>query len=298
VFDLRYHVASLSAVFLALIIGILVGVAITRGGFVSKAERKVLNDQIAELRGERDTARDRGKELEQEQRARLEYVNDTYPSLAANRLDGKRIAFVSVGPIDPSTYASVREALRDAGAPAPVRVRAIKVPVDDNALDGALDGRPALAKYEGKDQLPDLGRALGDELVRGGRTPLWDALTSQLVEERSGDGRRPADAVVVVRSVKPQQGATARFLDGLYAGIAGAGSPAVGAEVSSARPSAIPAFSSHALSTADSVNKPFGKLALVLLLAGASPGHYGVRATASDGVLPRVDSAPVTTTGG
>jgi hypothetical protein len=104
--------------------------------------------------------------------------------------------------------------------------------------------------------------------------------------------------VVVVRSVKPQQGPTSQFLDGLYSGIAGAGTPAVGAEGSSARPSAIPAFSRRGLSTVDSVNKPFGKLALVLLLAGASPGHYGVRATASDGVVPPVDSAPATTTGG
>jgi len=292
VFDLRYHVASLAAVFLALIIGILVGVAITRGGFVSKAERKVLNDQIAELRGERDAAKERANELEQDQQARVEYVNDTYPSLVANRLDGMRIAFVSVGRIDQTAYANVREALRDAGAPALVRVRAIKVPVDDAALDGALDGRPALAKYEGTDQLPALGRALGEELVRGGRTPLWDALASQLVEERSGDGRQPADAVIVTRSVKPQQGATAQFLDGLYSGIAGAGAPAVGTEVSAARPSAIPAFSRRSLSTVDSVNKPFGKLALVLLLAGADAGHYGVRKSASDGVLPPVASAP------
>jgi hypothetical protein len=36
VLDLRYHVASLSAVFLALIVGILVGVGISGRGFVDK----------------------------------------------------------------------------------------------------------------------------------------------------------------------------------------------------------------------------------------------------------------------
>ena len=46
-FDLRYHVASLAAVFLALVIGILVGVGLTRGGFVSKAERGALQAQAA-----------------------------------------------------------------------------------------------------------------------------------------------------------------------------------------------------------------------------------------------------------
>ena len=45
-FDLRYHVASLAAVFLALVIGILVGVGISSGGFVQKGERRILNAKI------------------------------------------------------------------------------------------------------------------------------------------------------------------------------------------------------------------------------------------------------------
>ena len=50
-FDLRYHVASLAAVFLALVIGILVGVGISSGGFVQKGERRILNDKIDEGAG-------------------------------------------------------------------------------------------------------------------------------------------------------------------------------------------------------------------------------------------------------
>ncbi len=291
-FDLRYHVASLAAVFLALIIGILVGVGIAGGGFVSKAERRVLNDQIAEAQSQRDAARKRASELEQEQRATREYVKDTYPALVKDRLTGKRIVLVSVGPMDGDLRGSVAQALTDAGAPSALRVRAIKVPVDDAALDKALGDRPAFAQYAGADRLPDLGRALGRELVQGGKTPLWDALSTQLVEERVGGGRPPADGVVVMRSVKPQQDGTARFLDGFYSGVAAAGPPAIGVEGSSARPSAIPAFERTALSTVDSIDKSSGRLALVLLLAGADPGHYGVRRTASDGVLPPVPPLP------
>ena len=42
VFDFRYHVASLIAVFIALVIGILVGIGLSGKGFVSDAERKNL----------------------------------------------------------------------------------------------------------------------------------------------------------------------------------------------------------------------------------------------------------------
>jgi len=49
VFDLRYHVASLTAVFVALVVGILVGVGLSGKGFVNDAERSNLNNQIADL---------------------------------------------------------------------------------------------------------------------------------------------------------------------------------------------------------------------------------------------------------
>jgi copper transport outer membrane protein MctB len=291
VFDLRYHVASLAAVFLALIIGILVGVGIAGGGFVSKAERKVLNAQIAEAQGQRDAARQRVTELEQEQKATRDYADDTYPALVRDRLVGKRIVLVSIGPMDEDVRSSVLQALADAGAPSALRIRAVKVPVDDAALDAALGDRPAFAQYVGADRLPDLGRALGQELVQGGRTPLWDALSKELVEERSGPDRPPADGVVVMRSAKPQQDGTARFLDGFYRAVAAAGPPAIGVEGSAVKPSAIPPFERTALSTVDSVDTPSGRVALVLLLQGAQPGHYGVRRTATDGILPSIPPA-------
>src|SRR4030095_12274310 len=54
-FALRYHVASLAAVFLALIIGIVVGVGISGKGFVQNSERRLLNEQIADLKSPLDS---------------------------------------------------------------------------------------------------------------------------------------------------------------------------------------------------------------------------------------------------
>jgi Copper transport outer membrane protein, MctB len=296
VFDLRYHAASLAAVFLALIIGILVGVGITRGGFVSSAERGVLNSQISALKDQRDTAAQRITQLEQEEQANQDYVQATYPALIADRLREKKIVLVSVGTMDPSVRSHVIQALRDAGAPYPVRIRTLKVPIDDPTLDAALVGHPALAQYRGSDKLPDLGRALAGELVAGDKTPLWDLLAPELVQERLGGSRAAADGVVVARSVKAQKDGTARFLQGFYSGLAGAGVPAVGVEVSGAASSAIPAFERSSLSTVDSIDLAPGQLALALVLAGGEKGNYGVEGTATNGVLPLVP-APTTTSG-
>ena len=82
-FDFRYHVASLAAVFVALVIGILVGVGLSGRGFVDDAERSNLERQIQDLRDERDSAT---VLLEAAQRSGLafdEYADDTYPALVA-----------------------------------------------------------------------------------------------------------------------------------------------------------------------------------------------------------------------
>ena len=47
-FDLRYHVASLAAVFLALLIGILVGVGISDRGLVDRAKYQEPAGEVVE----------------------------------------------------------------------------------------------------------------------------------------------------------------------------------------------------------------------------------------------------------
>ena len=53
-FDLRYHVASLAAVFVALVIGILVGVAMS--GKVDDAEKHALKSDVNRLEAQLNAA--------------------------------------------------------------------------------------------------------------------------------------------------------------------------------------------------------------------------------------------------
>ncbi|HYX77439.1 MAG TPA: copper transporter, partial [Gaiellaceae bacterium] len=91
-FDLRYHVASLAAVFLALLIGILVGVGIADRGYVDKAQRGLLEQRISKLESDLRAARQNAESLRAQQRATEAFVTDTYPTLMANRLRGKSLA--------------------------------------------------------------------------------------------------------------------------------------------------------------------------------------------------------------
>ncbi len=288
-FDLRYHVASLTAVFVALVIGILVGIGLSGKGFVNDAERANLTGRIADLQHERDVAKASLDAASRGARALDDFADAAYPSVVPGRLEGKRVAVLFVGPVDQSVSFAVGKGVRDAGGTV-VRTRSISVPFDIAAIEDGLRGDPAFRRYLGSDHIGDLGDALAKELAAGGKTPLWDALGKIIVQEREGSATSPADAVVVVRSAEPQQGRTRSLLAGLYGGLARSGVPAVGTEASGAAPSAIPAFSLAGLSTVDSVDTSAGRLGLVLLLAGGEPGNYGVAETATDGVLPSITS--------
>src|SRR5262245_43446932 len=127
-FDLRYHVASLAAVFVALVIGILVGVAISSNSSISNPERKLLAQQKAEYKSQRDEAPARLAQLAESQRAAVALAQAAYPLAMAERLRGQRIGLVFVGPPDPRIRSLVTTTLQDANALPTVRLRSLTVP--------------------------------------------------------------------------------------------------------------------------------------------------------------------------
>ena len=287
-FDLRYHVASLAAVFLALAVGILLGVGISGRGFVSDAERARLNGQIADLQQRADAA----KELQLRLQAAQSFVESAYPVLANERLAGKRIGVVVLGPLQ-DVYRFVQSAIEKDANGRVARTRALVLPLRLDAVEAAVASRPPLGGYVGDEQLGNLGRDLGREVAAGGETPLWSALEAEIVEERFGSFAQPVDGIVVIRSAQPQAGVTSRFLAGLYDGLNSTGVPVVGVEPTRVEQSAIPVFQRHRLSTVDGIDTELGRLAMILVLAGADPGDYGVRDTADDGILPPIEPLPV-----
>ena len=280
-FDLRYHVTSLAAVFIALLIGILVGVALASHG-LGNTERKRLEDDVRRAQNRADTLQVTVNSLQELGRADATFVDSTYNALMTDRLKGKRVAVLYVGSIDHPIQGHITTAIKDAGGRAAVRVYAVQVPIDATAIENRLAKRPALAEFARPDQLRKLGRQLGREFVKGNETPLWSALQSLILQEATPrfGATRPADAVIVVRSADPQTGDTAPFVKGLYEGVADAGVPAVGVEQSSSDFGARSVFQQAQLSTVDDVDREAGKLALAIVLSQpASRADYGINAT-------------------
>ena len=302
-FDLRYHVASLAAVFLALAVGIILGVALS--GKIRGAEDSLSAGRIAELEDQLNAAREQGSSEQEMLQHSEDLINDAYPALMENRLVDRGYAIVFLGPVDGELRSAIEKTLADADG-TPVRLFAFELPADPASLNDFLESKESLAEYAGDPQA--LGRALGEELMEEGDTPLLDEVSSELVEERSGTTIPAVDGAIVVHSWAPESEdsssaptrASETFVDGVLHGLQSASLPVVGVETSDVetRTSAVPIFNDAGVSSVDDLDLPAGRLALALLLGGGEPGNYGVKDTASDGVVPQVDAVPVQPIGG
>jgi hypothetical protein len=296
-FDLRYHVASLAAVFFALVIGILVGVALASHG-LGNAERKKLESDLSR-------AENRINELKgaaQADKAETQFASSAYDAVMTDRLRGEHVGVLFIGSVDNTIKTAVEDTLSDAGASL-TRMRAISVPVNAHAIQGTLAKHSALVSFSvGPKRFLNVGRELATEFVTGNDTSVWDALEGQLVEVRSGSPKPPVDAVVLVRTASPQtRPASAQLVAGLLRAFADGGVPAVGVELRGTFPSAVATYKHYGLSSVDDLDIRVGQVALAVLLSDAGiTGHFGLQ-DIDDAIVPKippVTTSTTTTTGG
>jgi hypothetical protein len=301
-FDFRYHVASLAAVFIALAVGILVGAAISgklgdAEDALTKEKIQSLNDQLGLLRSQKQSVEARGQ-------AAQNLLEAAYPALMDQRLAGRGYAVLFVGPVMGDVRSSIERTLADSDSGSAVRLVAVDTPIDPQALDERLEASDELAHFaQSGDNFDDLGQALGRELVEGAGTPTWSMISGELVQERSGTSSAAVEGAIVVRSWTPDEAskeeteATDSLFEGLLSGLDKTGVPVVGLETTSMSDTAVDVYSREGISSVDDIDTIFGRLSLALLLGGARPGHYGLKDSASDGVAPPIEPVTTTTSG-
>jgi Copper transport outer membrane protein, MctB len=280
VFDFRYHALTIVSVFLALMIGLLLGIAIGDAGLVSSAG----NDVRASLRKDVREARADSARLRLELRRQKQVEEDLYPLVVSNRLPGVRVGLIGLGGLSNAIVRDTRLALRDTGGSV-AGIGVVREPVDPADV-------PSLGRTEGRaGAAPDpvraaeaYGRTVGAALMRGGK-PAKQAVRA-VFESSSGAIDGGLDAIVLYRSQPDgmdtqEQKITDAFEDGLVAGLSANQQPVVGVELTTTSPSQIPWYTDRKLPSVDNLDQLPGRAALVLALAGAN-GAYGVKDTAEE----------------
>jgi hypothetical protein len=308
VINFRYHVVSLTAVFLALAIGLVVGTAALNGPIADS-----LKDNVTALRKGNEQLREQVNSLETEVKKEEDFAAESAPIILAGKLTGHNVLVVSL-PSGRDQTEGVTEMLATAGATITGRidvqdkflnpenndellelaVRAAQPTVPTSGLPGNSDGVETSSAL--------LASALLDR-AQGG--PVSDNDRKALLTAYSNDGyvtvgdkiSGPADVVVVVsgqpyvdRDATKKDSSVVRLVvqfDKAAAMVVAGNGSAGGNVVATVR--ADPTLS-QTISTVDNANTTQGQVVTALAAAQQvtqkKPGQYGLGAGAAS-LLPK-----------
>jgi hypothetical protein len=285
-FDYRYHALSLAAVLLALAVGVLIGVAIGDSNLVSSAKSGIVANLNAEISGERKQASQLQEKLADEEA----FSSGLYPLAVHDLLSAHNIGLVFLGSSSNQVDELARSAITEAGGNLTI-VAAVREPLDLRGIAGEAAG----THYAGLAASPVLvqrfGELTGRQLVTGGPSVDRELISRVRPDLLSAfDGQLERLQGLVVMRAEPtgtsaeQSASAAAFQTGFLGGVAAAGVPVVGVELTSTEPSQVPWYKSKNISSVDNLDAPAGQAALIYALDGAH-GSYGVKPTA-DSLLP------------
>ena len=256
--DLRYHLISLISVFLALAIGILLGVAMADRGVVSdrmQAEITSIQQQLDQQQREID------KQDEQiaQQELLLERMSQ---AMIVDRLQGENVALVAGPYADPDVSGAVQGDLSEAGANI-TTVETLEAPDPSE-----------LTTQEATTQLESgYAAALAREVL--GLTGEDQDFPGIVVFV--GGGEIPADAP------PGTPGALKAVQRRIFEVWLDAGIRVIGAEASDAKPSEVPLFQNVGIPSVDYADQPAGRAAIIECAAIEDcEGAYGLKETASE----------------
>jgi hypothetical protein len=302
--DLRYHLASLMSVFLALAVGIVVGVSLGSSERQAATIQNLQRD-VAAIRADDSRLKEMNTELRRVLSARDTAAAELLPQSVRGRLAGNRVALLLTGETA-ALAAPITRTLEAAGAEVVVTVRLPREEGDRRQAGtrGSGDGdrgddpkRDSAASAEPPSDLPGEAEATAAAVVRAlvmGRPEFLTGLTARTPEltvegELNGPVRRlllicPNDspeyarAVAEGRGVEVAVGRAARQWGALLVAAESEEARLAPDPPNSARPPApvslLPALTGVSESVVDNIETPTGQIAAVLTLAGAR-GHFG-----------------------
>lgn len=278
--DLRYHLITLVAVFLALAVGILAG-----SSFIAGSSVKSLEQEFAKLRAENRAQRELVEDLREQLKYRSEFESAAAPVLVNNRLLWRRVAIIQTGDYSEATQ-SAKSILEEAGA----NVLSVTTLANLDAPSARARVVRAVELITGETDVADpVGRALevvADSVATGSDLEALEILESKGLLSSAGDYDRRVLYVVLIGGDRRKGSKRAQRVDlPLIDELKAAGvTTIVGAEPVDAATSYIPVYHRKAIPTVDDVDLPMGRVALVFAVLDGS-GNFGVKKSA-DQVAP------------
>ncbi|MGE5529053.1 MAG: copper transporter [Patescibacteria group bacterium] len=288
IIDLRYHVASLIAVFLALGMGILIGGALLGNATLQK-ELNQIEQSLARMREDQHALEAEIVERDGQIRVYQQFSQSVLPVLIRERLAGKRVALVRTNPhTDQRLAKDLARLLALAGAKAVTTTTIVRNPADltPDRL-AVIGGKLGLAAGDHQSLARGILAILTDRIINGPdpSSPILQQALSVLAGARlietAGDYGEMVDILILCGgSLDPAFDSSQQVDRALIeTAVDNKGLVVAAVEPGNAARSYLAEYLQHPIIAIDNVETTPGKAALILALAQGKKAHYGFKGT-------------------
>lgn len=293
--DIRQHVYSLAAVFLALAIGIMIGTSFAKSHPSGAAGRNTIaryEQDMKTLRTEIVKAAESAHEKDATIKACQDYCRAVMPSVITNKLYWRNVAIIQTGDSDDLT-GSVKRALEMAGATVVCTMDISReFPFgDDKSISKAMEDSGLGSTYDPSNDKGRLFRLLALAASSGRHSHLVSKLENAGAAKFIGSFGKSCGMVVLTGGADDPANDIAQNVDSqLVPELEKLGVTVVGCESSGAKTSYVPIWHKCGIATVDDADSAMGQTCLIYALNGEN-ANFGTKETA-DRLIPKALETP------
>jgi len=280
IINLRYHIASLVSIFLALGLGILIGGIMLKSDFLAARQKQItdrLEEQVGQLRQNNKAMLAQVNSLQAKSDLQKDFARQTLPFLVKGCLEGYKIALVET-----SSYGIPDDlifALQSAGAKIQSITTVLK-DFQDKPDQEFLVGKMGVKKLNGNELSARIAGEIGRAIVAGDNMTFMKNLVETNMLKLTGEYGGALNAVIIVGGSRDSETLKTQTIDlSLIDYLLARKIPVYGVEETDVLYSCMKEYQKKRISTVDNIDTIPGQVALVLAMSG-KPGNYGVKSTA------------------
>jgi len=297
--DTRHLVITIVAIFVAIAVGILLGIGITDQPSLDKLAAR-FEKEFEEVRQENTKLREEKEYYQEMFRTSERLLRSLLPSLVQKVLTDRKVALVETGLLrDSLLVEDIKFAVEAAGGEVTSVTRFTTEYVTMSAAQLLQLQKKLQLESLGAEITPrDITEAMARQIVTGQIASVRRGIESTKVVELSGEYRFPVDAVIIlagyVHNDLPKDASFPELIAErqkqldfpLIETFKSLHVITVGVEPRQVDVSCMEAYQKHGISTVDNVESQVGLFSLVKILAGQA-GHYGTKES-SDRLMPEL----------
>lgn len=279
--NMKYYITTISAIFIALGIGILIGFNLNSKDILSSQQANLIEQmdkKVVKVKSENEILQSTVKSLTEKNEDMNKYMEKTYGKIIEGRLVGKNIGILQT--TEDYFFEGIQNLPKEAGAG--VAYEAVLKDKVNEVTDFAKLSQELNVEIKDKKALINLIiESLSDKVKNQQRL---DYFTAQgYIEIKSiSDTPVSVQGLVILGGSETKNEEKLKNIDKNVIDICREkGIMALGAERTDSKASYIEFYKQNKISTIDNVDELMGRISMVVVLQGEK-GHYGIKETSQD----------------